>query len=106
MSCKHYGGLTKPSGSDDGAQRRTARSLGARGLLKIMLKERIMEMSRYSSFGLPYYQRLSPFALKLQVEFLASLLSPLILLPTLLSQTRGTIFFGVEYITLIFGIED
>lgn len=58
------------------AKRRTARSLGARGLLKMMLKERIMEMSCYSSSGLPYYQRLSPFALKLQV---ASSLLPLLL---------------------------
>lgn len=58
------------------AKRRTARSLGARGLLKMMLKERIMEMSCYSSSGLPYYRRLSPFALKLQVA--SSLLPPLL----------------------------
>lgn len=109
MSCKHYGGLTKSPGPDGGAQRRAARSLGARGLLKMMLKERIMEMSRYSSSGLPYYRRLSPFALKLQV---VSSQPPFSCLPSFsyptrpFLRTRGTTSFGVEYITLIFGIED
>lgn len=42
-----------------------SRSYGAMGLLKMMLKERIMEMSRHTNVGFPYYRRLSPFALKL-----------------------------------------
>lgn len=70
----------------------------------MMLKERIMEMSRYTSSGLPYYRRLSPLALKLQVA--SSLLSILLPIRPLLSRVKGTTSFGVEYITLIFEIED
>lgn len=66
----------------------------------MMLKERIMEMSRYTSFGFPYYRRLSPLALKLQVV-LVSLVIP----PPVLSREQAEPL-GEEYITLIFGIED
>lgn len=65
-----------------------------------MLKERIMEMSRYTSSGFPYYRRLSPLALKLQVALASILFSP----PVLSREEAWPL--GEEYITLIFGIED
>lgn len=107
MSCKHYGdlprkGLRRAPPGTTSTKRRTVRSHGARGLLKMMLKERIMEMSRYTSSGLPYYRRLSPFALKLQV---ASTMPSILLLysstpkpgkrdPYPLSPPRG----GIHYV--------
>lgn len=86
------GGLgPEPTGREAGP----ARSAGARGLLKMMLKERIMEMSRYTSSGFPYYRRLSPLALKLQVALVSLLFRPPP--PRVLSRERAP-RGGIHYV--------
>nr|KAF7427628.1 hypothetical protein H0235_007322 [Vespula pensylvanica] len=53
-----------------------SRSYGAMGLLKMMLKERIMEMSRHTNVGFPYYRRLTIFLVNMAIRVNVSKLTP------------------------------